>query len=309
MRRTAALISAALLFITSFAQADAAPTVTRYDQLAVMTPTPTQPASISLRLRTMVRPADHLWVGPTIPSFVTPAIGHLDLDLLDARPGGGWIATYRQTFEDRGLGNAKNRSTLVKLFDASGQETWSLSLDGYLSRRDQLEVQDVRYAEDTGTLYFNEACQTYAADAGSRCSAMVALDPVARKVLWRTPSLTSNNELMLVGDYIITGYGFTAERCFVRVLRRRDGAVMDKHPLAGANFEMFKNGDHLQIYQPTNYGDANFTLSGFDGPTPKLLVLPNTPSTYVPKPYNPPLLATAHPPPPVLPRPPPTLPF
>ena len=301
MRFAAGLVAAALLSLSSFA--DAAPTIKRYDQLVVMTPTPTQPTSIDLRLRTMVRPADHLWVGPTIPANIAPAIGHLDLQLLDARPGGGWVATYAQTFEDCGVSTHKNCSTLVKLFDASGSETWSVTLDSFLSRRDQLEVQDVRYAEDTRTLYFNEACQTYAAEAGSRCSALVAFDPVAKKVLWRTPSLVSNNQFMLVGNYIITGYGFTAERCFVRVVRRSDGAVMDRHPLAGANFEMTKTGDHLKIDLPTNYGDANFTLTGFDGPAPKLVVLPNTPSTYVPIPYDPPLVPAPSKIPPTVPVP------
>lgn len=288
--RLSLLAAAALLSTTEVASADPTPTIARYDQLVVMTPTPTQRAPINLRLRTMVRPADHLWIGPTIPSFVAPALGHLDLDLLDPRPSGGWVATYRQTFDDCGYGAAKNCGTLVKLFDRSGKETWSLSLDDLLSRRDQLEVHDVRYAEDSGTLYFNEACQTYSAEARGRCSSLVALDPVTRRVLWRTRALTSNNEFFVTDRYIVTAYGFTGERCFVRVLRRRDGAVMDEHRLSGPNFEMIRNGDHLQILQPTNFGDANFTMSGFDGDAPKLAVLPNTPSSFVPKAYDPPLL-------------------
>lgn len=292
--RLSLLATAALLSITALAHADPTRTIARYDQLVVMTPTPTQAAPINLRLRTMVRPADHLWIGPTIPAFVTPALGHLDLDLLDARPGGGgWVATYRQTFDDCGYGKGKNCSTLVKLFDGSGKETWSVALDGLLSRRDQLEVQDVRYAEDTGTLYYNEACQTYSAEAGGRCSALVALDPLTKRVLWRSASLTSNNEFFVTGNYLVTAYGFTNERCSVRVIRRRDGAVMDEHRLAGANFEMIRTGNHLQILLPTNHGDANFTMSGFDGAAPKLVVLPNTPSTYVPKAYDPPLLPIA----------------
>ena len=275
--------------ISSLASADATPTVVRYDQLAVMTPTPTQPASISLRLRTMVRPDDHLWVGPTIPSFVTPAIGHQDLELLDPRPSGGWMALYRQTYADSGY-TSKNSTSLVKLFDAGGHEAWSVQLEPLLSRRDELEVQDAHYAEDTGALYFNEACQTYSRDAGGKCSSLVALDPVQRKILWRTPPLTSNNEFLVVGNYIVTAYGFTAERCFIRVVRRRDGAILDTHPLKAANFEMFLTGDHLKVYQPTNYGDANFDLVGFDGAKPRLVPRAYTPSAYVPKPLDPPRL-------------------
>ena len=279
--------------IASAASADPAATTKRYDELVVMTPTPTQSAGPSLRMRSMVRPADHLWVGPTIPSFVTPAIGHQDLELLDKRATGGWVATYRQTQADCGwtVDNWKSCKTLVKMFDAKGTEEWSLQLEKNYPRADHLEVQDVRYAEDTGTLYYNEACQTYAKDAGSKCSQLVAFDPVKKKVLWRTPYLTSNNEIMLVGDYIVTAYGFTGEKCSIRVVRRSDGAILDTKPLAGANFEMTKTGDQLKVDLPTNYGDANFELVGFGGKTPKLVTKANTKSTFVAKPYDPPLIA------------------
>jgi hypothetical protein len=291
MRATSAVI-AGLLSLSSVAAADPASQTVRYDKLVVMTPTPTQSAGPSLRLRTMVRPADHLWVGPAIPSFVTPAIGHQDLDLLDQRSTGGWVATYRQTFDDCGWtpDNAKNCTTLVKLFDATGKELWSVQLDSLLSRKTQLEVQDVRYAEDTGTLYFNEACQSYSKEAGGRCSSLVAYDPLQKKVLWRTPSLTSNNEFVLVGKYIITGYGFTAEKSSVRIVRRSDGAILDTKPLAGPNFEMTRAGIHLKVDLPTDFGDANFDLTDLDGAAPKLVARPNTRSTYVPKPYDPPLV-------------------
>lgn len=38
--------------------------IRRGARLIVMTPSPMQPAAPGLRLRTMVRPADHLWIGP-----------------------------------------------------------------------------------------------------------------------------------------------------------------------------------------------------------------------------------------------------
>ena len=290
MRAPLSLVAAMMaLAFGSIAQADTSRTITSYDELRVMTPTPAPQSPNFLRLRTMVRPADHLWMGPTIPSFVAPAHAPLDLELLDPRPNGGWVATYRETYTSCGF-SRKNCASLVKLYDASGKETWAVRLDALLSRRDQLEVQDVRYVEDTGTLYFNEACQTYSADAGGRCSSLVAYDPIAKKVLWRTPSLVSNNEFMVLGNYIITGYGFTAEKCFVSVVRRSDGRVMDKQRLSGSNFEMYKTGDRLKILQAGDYGDANFVITGIDGASPKLVPLPNTKSTYLPKPYDPPLI-------------------
>lgn len=252
-----------------------------------MTPSPTQAAAPGLRLRTMVRPADHLWIGPDVPSFVPLEVGTSELDLLDARPGGGWVATYRERFDL--CSGSKNCATVVKLFDAYGKETDSVSLKPLLSRPDQLEVQDVRVADDV--LYFNEACQTYSREAGGKCSALVAYDLATKKVLWRTRSLVSNNELRVVGAYVVAAYGFTGEPASITVLRRKDGAVMDRQTLPGTNYEMTPKGDVLSVEIYHSIGTANFRLAGFDGPAPKLVRLPTTPPdpNKKPKPYDPPL--------------------
>lgn len=253
-----------------------------------MTPSPTQPAAPGLRLRTMVRPADHLWIGPDVPAYVPLEVGTSELDLLDARPGGGFVATYRERFDSRGVGKG-NCATLVKVFEGDGTESASVSLGPFLSRRDQLEVQDVRMAD--GVLYFNEACQTYSREAGGRCSALVALDLAAKKVLWRTPSLVSNNEFRVVGPYIVAAYGFTGEPARITVLRRKDGAVMDARRLPGTNYEMTPGGDVLSVHIYQNVGTAHFRMVGFDGAAPKLVPLPTTPPdpNEKPKPYDPPL--------------------
>lgn len=277
------------------ASADAKPTLRRLEGLVVMTPSPTQAPPPGLRLRTMVRPADRLWIGVDVPAHVPLEVGDLKLDLLDPKPGGGWVATYRERFDPcHARGASTTCKTLVKVFDATGKEVTSLPLDGFLSRADRLEVQDVRYVEDEGapTLYFNEACQSYSAEAGGKCSALVAVDPVAKKLKWRTGPLVSNNAFVVAGRYLVAAYGFTGERASVRVVRRSDGKVLDRQPLASTNFEMTIEGDVVHVEMYMNVGRANLRMVGFDGDTPKLVALPTTPPdpNAKPRPYDPPLI-------------------
>jgi hypothetical protein len=294
MRLRLALV-AALTLVHATADADSKPTVKWVPGLAVMTPSPTQAPPPGLRMRTMVRPADRLWIGVDVPSWVPLESGDLTLDLLDPKPGGGFVATYRERFEscDKRGPNASCLA-LVKIFDKSHTETVSLSLNAYFSRPDRLEVQDVRYVEDhdTGTLYFNEACASYSKEAGGKCSALVALDPIAKKVRWRTGPLVSNNEFRVVGEYLVAAYGFTGEKASIRVVRRKDGKVMQEQPLAGTNFEMTTKADALSVEMYHKLGRANFRMVGFDGDAPELVALATTPPdpNDKPKPYDPPLL-------------------
>jgi len=294
-------LSLAILLAAGVADAGAKATVTKLDGLVIMSPSPTQAPPPGLRLRTMVRPADRLWIGPDIPREVPFEVGELKLDLLDARPGGGWVATYRERFEPcYARGEHANCGTLVKIFDKANTEVVSLSLDSFLSHKDHLEVQDVRFVASGagGALYFNEACQSYSSEAGGKCSALIAVDPFAKKVLWRTAPLASNNEFLVQGDYLVAAYGFTGEKASIRIVRRSDGKVMEQQPLQHTNFEMFTSKDTLSVEMYYTFGRANFRMEGFAGAAPKLVPLANTPPDPKdkPKPYDPPLIKPAGPP-------------
>jgi len=283
----------ALFIAHGIAAADTKPTVKKLQGLQVMTPSPTQAPPPGLRLRTMVRPPDRLWIGVDIPSHVPLEIGELKLDLLDARKSGGWVATYRERFEScYARGSNANCKVTVKIFDKAKTETASVALDAHLSRPDRLEVQDVRFDDDHGTLYFNEACQSYSSEAGGKCSALVAFDPSAKKVLWRTGSLVSNNAFLVFDKYVVTAYGFTGEAASIRVVRKTDGKVMDQKPLKSTNFEMTTKGGTLSVEMYSTFGRANFTMVAFEGDAPKLAALATTPPdpNDKPKPYNPPLM-------------------
>jgi hypothetical protein len=60
---------------------------------------------------------------------------------------------------------------------------------------------------------------------------VIAMDLCDGKVVWTSPDSRSNVGLLLVGDALVTAYGFTNERRFVYVLDPRSGAVVQKLPV------------------------------------------------------------------------------
>jgi hypothetical protein len=172
------------------------------------------------------------WVGPKVPPYVDKKLGTLELMLLD-QVDHGYLAFYRDPYNTGScqLGDETNCAYEVRRYRDEHLE-WSLNLNQLMSRADFLEVQDIRLSG--GVLYFNEACQSYSGGAGADCSSLVAVDPVAKRVLWRTKPLTSNNRFVVRGCYIVAGYGFTAEPDAVFLVDRANGRVLQTIPVASA---------------------------------------------------------------------------
>jgi hypothetical protein len=57
---------------------------------------------------------------------------------------------------------------------------------------------------------------------------VIAVDLCAGKILWTSPNSTSNTDLLLLGDYLVTAFGFTSEKRFVHVLDARSGHLIQK---------------------------------------------------------------------------------
>ena len=60
---------------------------------------------------------------------------------------------------------------------------------------------------------------------------VIALDLCAGRVVWQSPNSTSNGGLLLMGDYLIAPYGFTAEPRWLFVLDARSGSVVQRLPI------------------------------------------------------------------------------
>lgn len=212
------------------------------------------------------------WAGAPVPAHIPARLGNLELFVLDDADG-GQLAFYREPYGlgSCGLGGAANCSYGVRFYDASHQLAWKLKLDGLLARRDHLEVQDIRLAD--GVLYFNEACQSYSSGAGGQCSMLVALDPRAGRVLWRTRPLVSNGRFRIRGCYVVTGYGFTSEPDAVFLVERATGKVIQQLPVSTAPEQMTLIApDRLDI-ELSSGALRRYRLDGIEGHRGRLVAL------------------------------------
>ncbi len=194
-----------------------------------------EPDRLGLRLRAEVPAAK--------PSFVPARLDGLELMIADATED-GWLGFYRTPLAEAARTSTNGRYRAI-LFGAGGERRWDVDLGRLLSRPDRLEIQDIRYAD--GRLYFNEACQSYSAEAGGRCSSLVRVDPAAAKVEWRTGPLVSNNVLLVHGPWVIAGYGFTNEPDALHVVDRETGAVLLRQPLDSAHAYLEARGGRLYV--------------------------------------------------------------
>ena len=176
------------------------------------------------------------------PAYVPRSRDGLDLFIADSTAD-GWLAFYRGPLG--GGPDGANVGYRAVMYRADGSRAWDTNLNRFLSRMDQLEVQDVRYAD--GRLYFNEACQSYAREAGGACSSLLRVDPWAGRVEWRTPPLTSSNILLPHGPYVIAGYGFTAEPDTLFLLDGTTGRVVDRQGLDSAHQYLEMVGGELVV--------------------------------------------------------------
>lgn len=251
-----------------------APLERRAGNLLVNAPPATPSRDFLGRLRTHVEGSltvqqGRVWVGPQVPGWLPLVEGTAELFLLE-QDGDVFVGVYRDPYDASSctLSGALNCDTFVKAFDRCGEPLWSHRLNDFMSRTTHLELQDLRVVD--GSLYFNEACQSYAKEAKGKCSALVAVDPVAGEVSWRTSNLVSNNRFIVHGDYIIAGYGFTAEPDHLNVIRRRDGKVVQrvKVPSAHQDLRIVAN-DELEVVLYPGVR-RRYALRGWDGPSPKL---------------------------------------
>lgn len=170
------------------------------------------------------------WIGPHVPAYVPRKDGSSELTILDETKD-GHFALYRDMYAEQRckVMDSTNCRYVAAFWKGDGTQAWRVELTPLLSEKRHIEIQDAQYVD--GTLYFNEACLTYAKEAKGKCSALVAYDPVKGREVWRTKPLHSNSRFLVLADVIVATYGFTSEADFVRVVRRRDGKVLDQAKL------------------------------------------------------------------------------
>jgi outer membrane protein assembly factor BamB len=102
--------------------------------------------------------------------------------------------------------------------------------------REKFTHQELRWAvEEGGILYVSTGHRTYAKDSKRLNAYITAIDLKTKTVRWRSPALVANAEnFLVIGDEIVTGYGFTAEPDYLYRLRRGDGRVLGRVKLKSA---------------------------------------------------------------------------
>ncbi|MCC6160176.1 MAG: hypothetical protein IT350_19145 [Deltaproteobacteria bacterium] len=102
----------------------------------------------------------------------------------------------------------------------------------------------IRWAVATDdVLYVSNFHRTYASSSGGFNAYVSAIDLSDGKVLWRSAALVANaTNFVIVGDAIISGYGFTAEPDYVFVLDRLSGKVRARVPVkSGPEYLILKD--------------------------------------------------------------------
>jgi hypothetical protein len=81
---------------------------------------------------------------------------------------------------------------------------------------------------------------------------------IEKLIVWKTRNLVSNSRFTLLGDLVVTGYGFTAEPDFVYLLDRRDGRVLDRMKVRTAPETCTPLGD--EAFRVTLYDASTIDL-------------------------------------------------
>jgi hypothetical protein len=112
----------------------------------------------------------------------------------------------------------------------------------------EFAVQDVTYAQIAAdTLYVCNGGGSYARDVDGKKGFVSAIELATGALRWRSDPLVCNATFAVYGEYLITGYGFTAEPDYVFVLRLADGATLSKKKLATGPETLRLDGNKLRV--------------------------------------------------------------
>ncbi len=94
--------------------------------------------------------------------------------------------------------------------------------------------QRVSWAEARdGVLYVSHGHRTYAKSSGGKNAFISAIDIATGEMLWESAPLVSNaSTFILMGGFVICGYGFTAEPDYMFVLDQETGKTVKRTPVA-----------------------------------------------------------------------------
>lgn len=143
----------------------------------------------------------------------------------------------------------------------TGDQNWAIDFSSYAidpSHEVGRSVvrQSVRWAEEhNGILYVSNWHRTYAESSGGLNGYITALDLGDMSVVWRSEPLVCNSEnFLIIGDTIVSGYGFTDEPDYVYLLNRLTGEVYHRIRVGSApEYLVFENPNLFVRCYDTDY--------------------------------------------------------
>jgi outer membrane protein assembly factor BamB len=115
-------------------------------------------------------------------------------------------------------------------------------------------IQDLTHAQVVdGVAYVCNGGGSYAKEVRGKKGFVSAIDLATGALLWRSKPLVCNSTIALYGDYLLSGYGFTAEPDFLYLMRRADGKVLQRTRLRTGPDRIEINADVVSV---ETYGDS-----------------------------------------------------
>ena len=120
----------------------------------------------------------------------------------------------------------------------------------YITEDREFVRQAVWWAWPVGdTLYVSHGHNTYAKSSKGRNAYVSAIDTRSGRALWHSPALVSNSSnFEIVGNLLITGYGFTAEPDYLYVPSRDTGRIIERHAIKSGPDLVVARNDSLFVH-------------------------------------------------------------
>jgi hypothetical protein len=132
--------------------------------------------------------------------------------------------------------------------------SWALASGNLVSQ--SVVRQSARWAEEhNGVLYVSNWHRTYAESSQGLNGYITALDLTDMSILWRSDPLVCNSEnFLIIGDTIVSGYGFTDEPDYIYLISRLTGEVYDRFQVSTApEYMVYEHGCLYLLCYDTQY--------------------------------------------------------
>ncbi len=177
---------------------------------------------------------------PTLRPQATELAEHVPSSM----PEGGAI---RALFP-RGTYDVAAYGAVVGVF-APGKEPRVFDAGATMVASSATDVFGINYADVTGgALLVQTSRNGYSKDVGGKTAFVTAYDTAEGRLLWQSAPLVANGgNFVVTRDWVITGYGFTAEPDFLYVLDLATGKTLTKAALPSGPSAMALQGDKLLV--------------------------------------------------------------